>query len=101
MNNKTLIASLALVAGMAGVSSIVQADEPHKTVQPSSTNTRELVENDRAPDIYMRSEKAIKNWKAKGLQAPGEEEQWVENNGKYMLVKTTNGTIVKITPVKK
>ena len=100
MNNKTLIASLALVAGMAGVSSTVQADEPHKTVQPSSTNTRELVENDRAPDIYMRSDKAI-DWKAKGLKAPGEEEQWVENNGKYMRVKTTNGTIVEITPVKK
>lgn len=101
MNNKTLIASLALVAGMAGVSSIVQADEPQKTVQPGVTNKRELVVGDRAPDIYMRSEKAIGNWKAKGLKAPEEEAQWVQINGKYMMVKTTNGTIVDITPVER
>ena len=35
MNNKTLIASLALVAGIAGISPIVQADDPaQKNVQP-------------------------------------------------------------------
>ncbi|AKV09213.1 lipoprotein [Pseudomonas fluorescens NCIMB 11764] len=101
MNSKTLIASLALVAGIAGISSIVQADEPQKTVQPGVNNTRELVVGDRAPDVYQRSEKAIGNWKAKGLKAPKEQAQWVQINDKYMMVMITNGTIMDITPVER
>ncbi|VVM52640.1 RcnB family protein [Pseudomonas fluorescens] len=101
MNSKTLIASLALVAGIAGISPIVQADEPQKTVQPGVNNTRELVVGDRAPDVYQRSEKAIGNWKAKGLKAPKEQAQWVQINGKYMMVMITNGTIMDITPVER
>ncbi|MCU1759469.1 RcnB family protein [Pseudomonas sp. 14P_8.1_Bac3] len=101
MNSKTLIASLALVAGLAAISPIVQAAEPQKTVQPSATNTRELVVGDRAPDIYQRPEKAIGNWKAKGLKAPKEQAQWVQVNGKYMMVMITNGTILDITPVER
>jgi hypothetical protein len=101
MNSKTLIASLALVAGIAGISPMVQADEPQKTVQPGVNNTRELVVGDRAPDVYQRSEKAIGNWKAKGLRAPKEQAQWVQINGKYMMVMITNGTIMDITPVER
>ncbi|MHC8391751.1 RcnB family protein [Pseudomonas sp. MDT2-39-1] len=102
MNNKTLIASLALVAGLAGISPIVQADDPPaKTVQPGINNSRQLVVGDRAPDIYQRSEKAIGNWKAKGLKAPKEQSQWVQTNDKYMMVMVTNGTIVDITPIER
>jgi hypothetical protein len=102
MNSKTLIAALAIAAGVAGISPIVQADDPPgKTVQPSATNTRELNVNDRAPDIYQRPEKALKNWKAKGLKAPVEQAQWVQVHDKYMMVMITNGTIVDITPVEK
>ncbi|MFL1527495.1 RcnB family protein [Pseudomonas sp. O230] len=101
MNSKTLIASLALVAGLAGISPVVLADEPQKTVQPGVNNTRELVVGDRAPDVYQRSEKAIGNWKAKGLKAPKEQAQWVQINGKYMMVMITNGTIMDITPVER
>lgn len=101
MINKTLIASFALVAGFAAVTPIVQADEPQKTVQPGATNNRELVVGDRAPDIYQRSEKAISNWKAKGLSAPKAQAQWVQINGKYMMVLVTNGTILDITPVER
>lgn len=101
MHSKTLIASLALVAGIAGTSTIVQAAEPQKTVQPGVNNTRELVVGDRAPDVYQRSEKAIGNWKAKGLKAPEENAQWVQINGKYMMVMVTNGTILDVTPVER
>ncbi|MHC8395227.1 RcnB family protein [Pseudomonas sp. LB3P93] len=102
MNNKTFIASLALVAGLAGISPIVQADDPPaKTVQPGINNSRQLVVGDRAPDIYQRSEKALGNWKAKGLKAPKEQAQWVQIADKYMMVMVTNGTIVEITPIER
>ncbi|MDI3275366.1 RcnB family protein [Pseudomonas sp. AL03] len=102
MNNKTLIASLALVAGIAGISPIVQADDPpQKTVQPGANNSRQLVVGDRAPDVYQRSEKALVNWKQEGLKAPKAQAQWVQINDKYMMVMITNGTIVDITPAER
>ncbi|MHC8320716.1 RcnB family protein [Pseudomonas sp. GB2N2] len=101
MNSKTFIASLALVAGIAAISPIVQAAEPQKTVQPGVNNSRQLVVGDRAPDVYQRSEKAIGNWKAKGLKAPKDNAQWVQINGKYMMVMITNGTILDVTPVER
>ncbi|MVV50796.1 hypothetical protein EJA72_21520 [Pseudomonas sp. PB120] len=102
MNNKTLIASLALVAGLAGISPIVQADDPpQKTVQPGVNNARKLVVGDRAPDVYQRSEKALVNWKQKGLKPPKAQAQWVQINDKYMMVMITNGTIMDVTPVEK
>ena len=102
MNSKTLIAALAIAAGFAAISPIVQADDPpQKTVQPGVNNTRELVDGDRAPDVYQRTDKALRNWKAKGLKAPKEQAQWVQINDKYMMVMVTNGTIVDITPVER
>lgn len=101
MSKKALIASLALVAGITAISPIVQAAEPQKTVQPGVNNTRQLVVGDRAPDVYQRSEKAIGNWKAKGLKAPKDNAQWVQINGKYMMVMITNGTILDVTPVER
>ncbi|MEO4016212.1 RcnB family protein [Pseudomonas rossensis] len=102
MNNKTFIACLALVAGIAGISPIVQADDPpQKTVQPGVDNNRQLVVGDRAPDVYQRSEKALVNWKQKGLKTPKGQAQWVQINDKYMMVMITNGTIVDITPVER
>lgn len=102
MNSKTLIASLALVAGIAGISPFVQADDsPQKTVQPGVNNTRSLKIGDRAPDVYQRSEKALANWKTRGLKAPKDQAQWVQINDKYMMVMVTNGTIVDITPVER
>ena len=102
MNSKTLIASLALVAGIAGISPLVQAAQTSSepTVQ-SPVSDRELKVNDRAPDIYQRSEKAITNWKQKGLKAPVEQAQWVQINDKYVMVMITNGTIVEMKPVER
>jgi len=102
MNNKTLIASLALVVGIAGITPLVQAAQPSTdTVERSPTDGRELKVNDRAPDVYQRSEKAIKNWKQKGLKQPDPQAQWVQMNDKYVMVKITNGTIVDIKPVER
>ncbi|MBH3404072.1 RcnB family protein [Pseudomonas glycinae] len=102
MNNKTLIASLALVASIAGISPLVQAAQTsNDTVEQSPTGNRELNVNDRAPDIYQRSEKAIKNWKQKGLKQPEPQAQWVQINDKYVMVMITNGTIVAIQPVER
>ena len=102
MNSKSLIAALAIAAGVAGISPIVQAaDPPQKTVQPGVDNNRQLVVGDRAPDVYQRSDKALRNWKAKGLKAPKEQAQWVQINDKYMMVMVTNGTIVDVTPIER
>ncbi|MHC8286237.1 RcnB family protein [Pseudomonas sp. XS1P51] len=102
MNNKTLIASLALVAGLAGINPIVQADDlPQKTVQTGVNNSRELMVGDRAPDVYQRSEKALANWKAKGLKAPKNQARWVQINDKYAMVEISTGRILAITPVER
>ncbi|MFJ4247394.1 hypothetical protein C2E19_18130 [Pseudomonas sp. DTU12.3] len=99
MNSKTLIASLALVAGIAGISPLVQAAQTSSepSVQ-SPVSERELKVNDRAPDIYQRSEKAI-DWKTKGLKQPVDQAQWVQINDQYVMVMITNGTIVEMKPV--
>lgn len=102
MNSKTLIASLALVAGIAGISPLVQAAQTSSnTVEHSPTGDRELTVGDRAPDVYQRSEKALNNWKQKGLKQPEDQSQWVQINDKYVLVKITNGTIMEIKPVER
>lgn len=102
MNSKTLIASLALVAGIAGITPIVQAAQTSSdpSVQ-SPTSDRQLKVNDRAPEMYQRKDKALKNWKAKGLKAPIEQAQWVQINDHYVMVMITNGTIVEMQPVER
>ncbi|MCF4994736.1 hypothetical protein GIW70_06370 [Pseudomonas syringae] len=102
MTNKTLIASLALVASLAGISPLVQAAQTsNDTVEHSPTGGRELKVNDRAPDVYQRSDKAITNWKQKGLKQPEPQAQWVQIDDKYVMVMITNGTIVEIKPVER
>lgn len=102
MNSKTLIASLALVAGIAGISPLVQAAETsNEQAVQSPVSDRELKVNDRAPDIYQRSEKAITNWKQKGLKQPEPQAQWVQINDQYVMVMITNGTIVEMKPVER
>ncbi|MFI8222613.1 RcnB family protein [Pseudomonas sp. NPDC085632] len=101
MNSKTLIASLALVAGIAGISPLVQAAQTsNEQAVQSPVSDRELKVNDRAPDIYQRSEKAI-DWKTKGLKKPVDQAQWVQINDQYVMVMITNGTIVEMKPVER
>ena len=102
MKSKTLAACLLLTAGLSTASFVVQAgDTPQETVKPSSINTRDLKEGDRAPDILMRKESAVSDWKKRGLKEPEADSQWARVGDKFVLLKTTNGTILEITPVKR
>ncbi|OPA90520.1 hypothetical protein BFW86_10815 [Pseudomonas fluorescens] len=102
MTSKSLLACVLVVASLSTASFVVQAgDSPQETVQPSNINARDLKEGDRAPDILMRKESAIGDWKKRGLKQPEDESQWARVGDKYVLLKTTNGTILQITPVKK
>ncbi|OPA93972.1 hypothetical protein BFW88_09870 [Pseudomonas fluorescens] len=102
MTSKSLLACVLVAASLSTASFVVQAgDSPQETVQPSNINARDLKEGDRAPDILMRKESAISDWKKRGLKQPEDESQWTRVGDKYVLLKTTNGTILQITPVKK
>ncbi|MFJ4195981.1 RcnB family protein [Pseudomonas sp. NPDC089534] len=100
MNSRTLIATLALAAGLAATGTALQAAETSSSPSVQSpTGNRALKVNDRAPDIYQRSEKAITDWRRKGLKDPEPQAQWVQIDDKYVMVMITNGTIVEIQPV--
>ncbi|WP_411379726.1 RcnB family protein [Pseudomonas sp. MPB26] len=102
MKSRSLVACLLVATGLSTASFIVQAgDTPQETVQPSNINARDLKEGDRAPDMLMRKESALGDWKKRGLKQPEQESQWTRVGDKYVLLKTTNGTILEITPVKK
>ena len=101
MKSRSLVASLLVVASLSTASFVVQAgDSPQETVQPSNINARDLKEGDRAPDILMRKESAVTDWKKRGLKQPEEDSQWARVGNRFVLLKTTNGTILEITPVK-
>ena len=102
MNSKTLIASLALVAGIAGISPLVQAAQTSsEPAVQSPTSDRELKVNDRAPDVYQRwgGTEAWKQSQARTSQYT--KAQWVQINDKYVMVMITNGTIVEMQPVER
>lgn len=103
MKSRTLAACLLVaVSSLPAVSLTALADDsPQQTVQPSNINQRDLTVGDRAPDILARKESAITDWKKRGLKQPDDDAQWAQVNGKYVMVKITNGTILEITPVKK
>ena len=102
MKAKSLVTCLLLATSLCTASFVVQAgDTPQETVQPSSINTRDLKEGDRAPDILMRKESAVSDWQKRGLKQPEADSQWARVGDKFVLLKTTNGTILEITPVKK
>ncbi|AVU77390.1 MULTISPECIES: RcnB family protein [Pseudomonas] len=99
MRKPTLIASLVLIAGLGALGPVAQAVEATgDAVEHSPNNGRRLVEADRTPSEYQRSDKAIKNWKEKGLEAPEEGAQWVQIHDKYVMVVIASGRILKITP---
>ena len=102
MKSRSLVACLLVAASLSTASAIVQAgDTPQETVQPSNINARDLKEGDRAPDMLMRKESAVSDWKKRGLKQPEADSQWARIGDKFVLLKTTNGTILEITPVKK
>lgn len=101
MKIQSLVAGVLLAASLSTVSVVAQAgDTPQETVQPSTINSRDLKEGDRAPDMLMRKDAAVSDWKKRGLKQPEEDSQWARVGDKFVLLKTTNGTILEITPVK-
>lgn len=102
MKSRTLAACLLVAASLSTASFVAQAgDTLQETVKPSNINTRDLKEGDRAPDILMRKESAVSDWKKRGLKQPEADSQWARVGDRFVLLKTTNGTILEITPVKK
>ncbi|MGY2403233.1 RcnB family protein [Pseudomonas sp. SDO5271_S396] len=102
MKSGSLAASLLIAASLSTASFVALAgDTPQETVQPSNINAHELKEGDRAPDMLMRKESAVTDWKQRGLEQPEADSQWARAGDKFVLLKTTNGTILEITPAKK
>ncbi len=102
MNNKSIMAGVALLSCVAVTSFSVQAaDAPEQTVTQSKDNMRDLNTGDRAPEKFQRPDAAIKDWKQKGLKAPAKESQWVRINDRYVQVQITNGQVTEIAPVTK
>ena len=94
MKSKSLVACLLVAASLSTASVVVQAgDTPQETVQPSNINARDLKEGDRAPDMLMRKELAVSDWKKRGLKQPEEDSQWARVGNRFVLLKTTNGKI--------
>ncbi|MFJ2365972.1 RcnB family protein [Pseudomonas sp. NPDC087697] len=93
---------LALFAGLTVVCPMALADDPvQASVQASPINARNLQVGDHAPDIYRRYDKALADWKSRGLKTPQSQSQWVQINDKYMLVHTTNGQILAVMPIER
>lgn len=70
MKSKILAACLLVATGLSTASFVVQAgDTPQETVKPSNINARDLKEGDRAPDMLMRKESAVSDWKKTWPQA--------------------------------
>lgn len=80
---------------------VVAADTLQTIVQSAPINARNLHVGDQAPDVYTRSEKALVDWKRRGLNTPPSQSQWVQINDKYMLVHTGNGQILAVVPIER
>ncbi len=102
MLHQQKLAAMAVLASLAVVCPMVLAADPLQTiVQAAPINARNLQVGDPAPDVYKRSDKALADWKSRGLKTPQSQSQWVQVNDKYMLVQTTNGQILAITPIER
>lgn len=95
MIGKTFASSLALAALFA-TAVPAWAQEKSTTLDRPGVGVHEIKEGDKVPDEFKRKELALTDWKQRKLSAPGEDEQWVEINDKYVLVSIPNGTVSKM-----
>ena len=95
MTVKTFASSLTLAA-LFSIGVPAWAQEQSTTLERPGVGAHEIKEGDKVPDEYKRETLALKDWKERKLSAPGENEQWVEINDKYILVNIPNGTISKM-----
>jgi Ni/Co efflux regulator RcnB len=117
MNIKSLSAILAVSASLAcGGAFAQEAGGDHQPasdkyqgekIQKSANQSEDATVKDpnseneykvgsEAPDKFQRETYQIKDWKAHGLKAPGENEQWVKIGNDYVLLKKTEGAIIEI-----
>lgn len=96
MNLRPLFCALLLTSALPLAATA--AESKHESVQAPETHNRELKVGDKAPDQYKREDKAIKDWRAKGLPAPEKESHWVLMGKQYVLVQITNGVVLAIQP---
>lgn len=78
------------------VSFTAAAGEPSVTLARPGAGVREIKVGDNVPDQYQRASLALNDWRKRHLSAPGEHEQWVEIEDKYVLVSIPTGTITKM-----
>ena len=86
-----LFASLTLAA-LCAASVPAFADDTSVTLDRPGVGQHEIKKGDKVPDEYKRKELALGDWQKRHLSAPGENEQWVEIQDKYVLVNIPNGT---------
>lgn len=93
MLGKKLLPHLLFTAVCAVSSFSYAAEQPSVTMDRPGAGVKEMKEGDNVPDQYQRPSLALKDWKARHLSAPDENQQWVEIKGKYLLVDIPTGTI--------
>lgn len=92
MTDKKYLTRCAFVALFSLSIPAFAATDPSVTLDRPGVGAHEIKQGDKAPDEYKRKELALGDWKKRHLQAPGENEQWVEIKDKYVLVNIPNGT---------
>ncbi|ROM94293.1 RcnB family protein [Pseudomonas brassicacearum] len=102
MLHQRKLTAMAVFASLVVVCpTVLAADTLQTIVQSAPVNARNLHVGDQAPDVYTRSEKALVDWKRRGLSTPQSQSQWVQVNDKYMLVHTGNGQILAVMPIER
>ena len=86
-----LLARVTLAA-LCAASLPAFADDTSVTLDRPGVGMHEIKKGDKVPDEYKRKELALGDWKKRHLNAPEENEQWVEIQDKYVLVNIPNGT---------
>ena len=88
-----------LFAAVCAVSSFsYAAEQPSVTMDRPGAGVKEIKEGDNAPDQYQRPSLAVKDWRARHLAAPDENQQWVQIKDKYALIDIPTGTIKQMVP---
>jgi len=92
MTHNNCLPRLLLAALFALPIAAHAAEEPAVNLDRPGAGMVEIKEGDKVPDEYKRETLALKDWQKRHLTAPGENEQWVEIQDKYVLVNIPNGT---------
>jgi Ni/Co efflux regulator RcnB len=104
MTNNNYLPRLLLAAVCALSISAFADEEPSVKLDRPGAGMQEIKKGSKLPDGYKREALALKDWDKRHLTAPGENEQWVEIQDKYVLVNIPSGlakTLVDKSAVQK